>query len=83
MKTITSWSSPALDRLMTYPETAHIAKQLVAGEDLEAICCGLTYFEDQLDQGGRRLLLLDYCHEALDPCLLARYYTGTLRKFRV
>lgn len=74
MKTITSWSSPALDRLMTHPETAHIAKQLVAGEDLEAICCGLTYFESDLDQGGRRLLL-DYCHETLGPCLLARYYT--------
>ena len=74
MKTITSWSSPTLDRLMTYPDTAHIAKQLGAGEDLETICCGLTYFEDQLGQGGRRLLL-DYCHEALGPCLLARYYT--------
>lgn len=73
MKKITSWSSPTLDRLMVHPDTAHIAKQLVAGEDLETICCGLTYFEDQLDQGGRRLLL-DYCHEALGPCLLARYY---------
>lgn len=74
MKTITSWSSPALDRLMVHPDTAHIAKQLVAGADLEVICCGLTYFEDQLGQGGRRLLL-DYCHETLAPCLLARYYT--------
>ena len=51
MKTITSWSSPALDRLMAHPDTAHIAKHLVAGEDLETICCGLTYFEDQLGQG--------------------------------
>lgn len=59
---------------MVHPDTVHIAKHLVAGEDLEAICCGLTYFEDQLGQGGRRLLL-DYCHEALGPCLLARYYT--------
>ena len=74
MKTITNWSSPALDRLMAHPETAHIAKHLVAGEDLEAMCCGLPYFESDLDQGSRRLLL-DYCHETLDPCLLARYYT--------
>lgn len=74
MKPITNWSSPALDRLMAHPDTAHIAKQLVAGADLEVICCGLTYFEDQLGQGGRRLLL-DYCHETLGPCLLARYYT--------
>lgn len=74
MKTITSWSSPALDRLIAHPETAHIAKKLVAGEDLEALCLGLVYFESDLDQGSRRLLL-DYCHETLGPCLLARYYT--------
>ena len=74
MKTINSWSSPTLAQLMTHPETTHIAKQLVAGEDLEAICRGLTYFEADLEQGGRRLLL-DYCHETLGPCLLARYCT--------
>lgn len=63
-----------MDRLIAHPETAHIAKKLVAGEDLEALCLGLVYFEDQLDQGGRRLLL-DYCYETLGPCLLAHYYT--------